>query len=125
MLGDSFYAIYRVNFRDGTYEAFKMSGDLRGVLPERGPYALLLDRIRSLVRSNTFRVFEHDFSIDSIRRRVRQELADFGGDFERRFPQGYRWVNIRTLYDASLAPDEVILCFRDVDEEKRLRIAAQ
>ena len=119
MLGDSFYAIYRVNFRDGTYEAFKMSGDLRGVLPERGPYALLLDRIRSLVRSNTFRVFEHDFSIDSIRRRVRQELADFGGDFERRFPQGYRWVNIRTLYDASLAPDEVILCFRDVDEEKR------
>ena len=37
MLGDSFYAIYRVNFRDGTYEAFKMSGDLRGVLPERGP----------------------------------------------------------------------------------------
>ena len=64
-------------------------------------------------------MFEHDFSIDSIRRRVRQELADFGGDFERRFPQGYRWVNIRTLYDASLAPDEVILCFRDVDEEKR------
>ena len=25
----------------------------------------------------------------------------------------------RQLYDASLAPDEVILCFRDVDEEKR------
>lgn len=31
-------------------------------------------------------------------------------------------MNIRTLYDPELAPDEVILCFRDVDEEKRREI---
>ena len=29
------------------------------------------------------------------------------------------FINIRTLYNRALAPDEVILCFRDVDEEKR------
>ena len=48
-----------------------------------------------------------------------QGVADYGGDYLRLFGDTYRWVNIRTLYDRELAPDEVILCFRDVDEERR------
>lgn len=46
MLGDSFYAIYRVNFRDGSYEVFKAYDDLKAELPKRGNYALLLQAIR-------------------------------------------------------------------------------
>ena len=51
-----------------------------------------------------------------------EHIADYGGDYRRRFGEIYKWVNIRTLYDEKLAPDEVILCFRDVDIEKRQQL---
>ena len=119
MLGDSFYAIYRVNFRDGTYEAFKANEDIRAELPERGEYTKLLQAMRAKVKPSTYRAFETSFSQDSISQRAAQGIADYGGDYQRRFGDEYRWVNIRTLYDPSITTDEVILCFRDVDEEKR------
>ena len=119
MLGDSFYAIYRVNFRSGSYKALKMHDTLKGVLPPSGDYARLVETMSSLVRPSTFQAFESSFSLDSIRQRADQGISDHGGDFLRKFGDRYRWVNIRTLYNPKLAPNEVILCFRDVDEEKR------
>ena len=119
MLGDSFYAIYRVNFVDGTYETFKTYDNLQSDLPCCGAYSLLLQAISSVVRPSTFRAFEESFSLESIRQRVSQGIADHGGDYQRRFGNTYRWVNIRTLYNPELIKNEVILCFRDVDEEKR------
>lgn len=119
ILTDSFYAIYRVNFRSGTYEAIKTSQDLVGALPESGNFSQLLETVQSLVESSTYQEFALSFSLESIRQRVNENIADFGGDYRRRFGDTYKWVNIRTLYDGKLAPDEVILCFRDVDMEKR------
>lgn len=119
MLGDSFYAIYRVNFVDGTYETFKTFDNLQSDIPHCGDYSLLLQAIGSVVQPSTFRAFEENFSLDSIRQRVAQGIADHGGDYQRRFGDTYRWVNIRSLYNPELIRDEVILCFRDVDVEKR------
>lgn len=119
MLGDSFYAIYRVNFVDGTYETFKTYDNLQSNIPRCGAYSQLLEAICSVVRPRTFRLFEESFSLESIRQRVAQGIADHGGDYQRRFGDTYRWVNIRTLYNPQLIRDEVILCFRDVDAEKR------
>lgn len=119
MLGDSFYAIYRVNFMEGTYETFKTYDNLQSDIPRCGPYSLLLQAICCVVRPNTFRAFEESFSLERIRTRAEQGIADYGGDYQRRFGNAYRWVNIRTLYNPELIPKEVILCFRDVDEEKR------
>ncbi len=119
MLGDSFYAIYHVNFVDGYYERFKSSDDLEADLPPKGPYSQLLLAISSVVHPDTFHMFEEGFSLDSIRQRVDQNIPDYGGDYLRRFGEDYRWVNVRTLYDPALIPNEVILCFRDVDAEKR------
>ena len=119
MLGDSFYAIYRVNFVDGTYDTFKTLDNLQSDIPPSGEYALLLQAICKVVRPDTFRAFETSFSLEHIRQRTARGIPDYGGDYQRRFGQVYRWVNIRTLYDPELNPNEVILCFRDVDEEKR------
>lgn len=119
ILGDSFYAIYRVNYRTGTYESIKSSDDLPRQLPDSGNYTVLLSTLRSLVETNTYEEFEKSFSLESIRQRVASNVADYGGDFQRRFGDVYKWVNIRTLYAPELAPDEVILCFREVDIEKR------
>lgn len=122
ILGDSFYAIYRVNYQNGTYEAIKCAEDIHKRLPDDGNYHSLLNTIKTVVEPSTYHEFEQAFSIDSIRQRVAAHIADYGGDYQRRFGEEYKWVNIRTLYDPSLAPDEVILCFRDVDIEKRQQL---
>lgn len=122
ILGDSFYSIYRVNVKTGTYECFKLYDDLRGKVPMKGSYASLLEALRPLATPSTFQAFKANFSLDSISQRMEQGIPDYGGDYQRRFGDTYRWMNIRTLYDPELAPDEVILCFRDVDEEKRREI---
>ena len=119
LLGDSFYAIFSVNFKTGTFEAFKNSNDLEDPLPRAGAYRLLLLTMQKLVSPTTYQAFEASFSLEQIRNRVARGIADYGGDYQRRFGDVYRWVNIRTLYDPQLIPDKVILCFRDVDEEKR------
>ena len=119
MLGDSFYSIYRVNVKAGTYECFKLYDDLQGKVPMKGAYPALLEAIRPVVKPSIYQAFVTAFSLDSISQRMEQGIADYGGDYQRLFGESYRWVNIRTLYDPELAPDEVILCFRDVDEEKR------
>ena len=119
MLGDSFYAIYRVNFQNGSYETFKTYDNVQSKIPQNGEYSWLLQAISAVVRPSAFQVFEENFSLESIRKRVSRGVSDHGGDYQRRFGDSYRWVNVRTLYDPNRAPDEVILCFRDVDAEKR------
>ena len=119
ILGDSFYAVYRVNYISGVYEAIKQSPDMESVLPVRGGYEKLLDAVRGLVEPSTNEEYQRSFSLPSIRQRVAQGIPDYGGDYRRRFGEEYRWVNIRTLYNPKLDQDEVILCFREVDLEKR------
>ncbi|OUQ81569.1 cache domain-containing protein [Flavonifractor sp. An100] len=122
ILGESFYAIYRINYQTGNYEAIKNSQDLDQILSSRGSYSTLLQTIRDLVEPSTYEQFELCFSLGSIRQRVAEHIADYGGDYQRRFGDTYKWVNVRTLYDEKLAPDEVILCFREVDIEKRQQL---
>lgn len=122
ILGDSFYAIYRVNYKNGTYETIKLSPDMEGTLAESGDYQGLIDTIGTLVEPDTFHEFALAFSLESIRQRVAARIPDYGGDYQRRFGDVYKWVNVRTLYDGTRAPDEVILCFREVDLEKRQQL---
>ena len=122
ILSDSFYAIYRVNYKTGVYEAIKTSPDVADALSKTGDYQRLLSTVGTLVDPETFQEFSLAFSLESIRQRVAARIPDYGGDYQRRFGDVYKWVNIRTLYDGSRAPDEVILCFREVDLEKRLQL---
>ena len=119
MLGDSFYAIYRVYLRDGSYEGIKIYEDLQGKVPKKGSYGQLIETMRPLVKPSTYRAFEESFSLENIQKRISQGVEDYGGDYQRLFGDKYRWVNIRTLYDQEVDPNVVILCFRNVDEEKR------
>lgn len=119
ILSDSFYAIYRVNLKNGTYITLKNSYDIDKIVGTSGSYEHLLDTIKSVVEKGTYQEFALCFSLDSIKQRVKERIADYGGDYKRRFDDEYKWVNIRTLYNEEIAPNEVILCFRDVDVEKR------
>lgn len=93
-----------------------------GAAPPREDYPALLQLLCEHVKPETRQTFAESFSLESIRSRVDAKLADYGGDFQRQFGEVYHWVNVRTLYAPTLVPDEVILCFRDVDAEKNQQL---
>lgn len=119
VLGNSYYALYRVDCSDGTYEMIKSPPPVREKLPPRGNYGALLKIVGEVMEPGAYEEFCHSFSIESIRRLIRNHIQDFGGDFQRRFGEEYHWVNVRVLFDEILAPEEVVLCFREIGPEKQ------
>lgn len=122
LLGDTFYAIYRIDYRHGTYEAIKSSPDVRTELAahgDRGDYHYLIEVVKKYVDERTYAEFEKSFSLDNIRALIADGVTEFGGDFRRTFPDGVRWVSIRVIHNGDLRRDEVVMCFRDVDREKK------
>lgn len=122
VLGNRYYALYRVDYERETYEMIKGSDYVRSRIPREGPYSELLRTAGEVIEADAYRDFTESFSCGNIRELVRQRVREFGGDFLRRFGEEYRWVNVRVLYDASLAPEEVVLCFREVEREKQRQL---
>lgn len=121
-LGDAYFAIFRVNFVNGSYELFKLSDNVDSPLLKTGNYEKLINRVKDCIEVYSFEEFEKNYSLDAICKRVKDGVKDFGGDYRYKFTDGYKWVNIRTLYDSSFALDEVIMCFREVDKEKKYQL---
>ena len=118
VLGNQYFALYRVNYEKDTYEMIKDSSYLRERLPRRGPYSEMLRVAGEVIEPDAFRDFCDNFSATSIRNLVSKNMRDYGGDFLRLFGEEYRWVSVRILFDESLESNEVVLCFREVDSEK-------
>ena len=72
-----------------------------------------------VIEKNAFEDFCISFSTEHIRDLVSKRVRNYGGDFLRKFGDEYRWVDVRLLFDESLNPEEVILCFREVNDEKK------
>lgn len=122
VLGNSYYALYRVDYSENSYEMIKGSDYVRGRLAPTGGYEELLHVIGEVIEPEACQEFLDTFSAESIRHLVARRVRDFGGDFRRRFGERYRWVSVRLLFDESLAPGEVVLCFREVEEEKQRQL---
>lgn len=118
VLGNSYYAIYRIDYEHNTYEVIKSAPDVQPILGKQGQYDVLLHTIEQVVDAGTYQAFADSFSIQNIRKLVAEQVYDFGGDYLRRFGQLKKWVNVRLLFDAALPPSEVVLCFREVEQEK-------
>lgn len=122
VLGNSYYAIYRVNHRQGTYEMTKGSDYVRSRLPATGSYQALIDCALAVIEPKTRDMFASNFSLENVRSLVARGVRDFGGDFLRLFGDRYLWVSVRLLMDESLSSEEAVLCFRIVDDEKRANL---
>ena len=122
VLGNRYYALYRVDYVRETYEMIKGSDHVRQRIPPSGPYGQLLQAAGDVIEEEAFRDYTESFSCENIRQLVRRQVRDFGGEFLRRFGDEYRWVSVRVLFDASLAPEEVVLCFREVEREKQRQL---
>lgn len=119
VLGNMYYAIYRVNVKTGAYEITKGSDFVTQELGEaQGSYDDLLRVIISSLDEWTGEDFSNNFSLENIKRLVDQQVEDFGGEFLRQFGDSQRWISVRLLTDPERIPDEAVLCFRDVEAEK-------
>lgn len=118
LLGDSYYAIYRINFKLGTYECIKSSEDISGILGTSGEYSHMIDTVKKVVDHTTYEDFEHSFSLENIRKLIASGTYTFGGDYKRKFGDEYKWVSIQIIYNKAMHLDEVIMCFRDIDTQK-------
>ena len=122
VLGNSYFALYRIDYQKETYEMIKGSDYVREAIPPQGPYSELVNIVGKVIPPDTFTEFQKSFSPESMRNLVARRIRDYGGDFLRRFGDEYRWVNVRILFDESLAPEEVVLCFKEVDQEKQQQL---
>ena len=119
VLGNTYYALYRINYEEGTYEMIKSSKYVGSRIPTRGPYDLWMNIAIEVIEENASEDYRESFSLANIKRLVEHHVHRYGGDFLRRFGDEYRWVNVSMLYDDSLANNEVVLCFKEVDQEKK------
>lgn len=122
VLGNSYYAIYRVKLEDSSYEMIKGSEYVRQRLPYSGPYENLLEVLIKCMDEETRWDFAKSFSLENILSLAEKDTKDFGGDFLRLFDDGYRWVNVRLVQDPKNSPGEAVLCFREVEEEKQRQL---
>lgn len=119
VLGNMYYAIYRVNIKTGAYEMTKGSDFVIKELGEgRGDYDDLLRVIVSSLDDWTGEDFAKNFSLENIRELAGQQSRDFGGEFLRRFDDGERWISARLLIAPEIMPNEAVICFRDIEKEK-------
>lgn len=122
VLGNSYYSLYRIDLAENTYEIIKGSDYIRERLPEKGNYQDLLLAMEGIIEPAAWPEYVRSFSAANIRQLVSHRVRDYGGDFQRRFGEEYRWVSVRVLFDESLAPEEAVLCFREVEEEKQQQL---
>lgn len=120
VLGNMYYAIYRLNIKTGVYEVTKASDLVMKELGKgQGDYGDLLRVIVSSLDDWTGEDFAKNFSLENIRELAgQQQSRDFGGEFLRRFDDGERWISARLLIDPEIMPDEAVICFRDIEKEK-------
>lgn len=118
VLGNSYYALYLVNFKKGTYSMLKAPDYLRGYLKPMGNYSVFLISLHKIIEPKAYEEFCKSFSIANIQELVKQNVQNFGGDFQRLFHDEYHWVHVQLIYDQSLSDQEVVLCFQDVNTAK-------
>ena len=122
VLGNSYFALYRVDYGQNTYEMIKATDYVRSRIPQTGCYDDLLRVMKEVIEPETCDEYMKSFSLENIRGLVSKRVRNFGGEFLRNFNGEYRWVDVRVLFDESLAPEEVVLCFRETNEERLLQL---
>ncbi len=122
-LGNSYYALYRLDLKEGSYEMIKGSADLHTTIPKEGEYKILLNALMEFLDKDTGEDFAKSFSMENIRNLSGERATDYGGDFLRKINGQYRWINVRLLLNESLSQGEAVLCFRQVEEEKQRQLS--
>ena len=119
VLSNHYVAIYRINYEKNTYEMIKGTPYAQARLEKNGCYDDLRNVVVGYFEPRGVELFLENFSVANMRRLVKQKVRNFVGDFQRMCDGVYRWTSVYLLFDDSLAPGEVVLCFRDIEDAKQ------
>lgn len=119
VLGNSYYALYRVDIDRGSYEIIKGSDYIWSCLEKKGNYADFLVALKALMSAKTYEEFVKSFSLENIQEQIEQGEKEFGGSFLRCYQGNEKWVSVHILFEPSMSSSEVVLSFRDIDREKK------
>ena len=107
LLGDMYYAIYRIDFINSTYECIKTTPELEKKLGKRGEYKYLVETLNK-VSLNKDNDYIKTFNLDQNRKKGNGSFTYYGGEFQFKFGDEYKWVSIRIIQDGNLAVGESI-----------------
>lgn len=119
IVGSAYYLIFSINIKKDRYTVIKSNEEVERYVPAEGKYSDLHKLVAMIVEKGAQLDFNSSFSIENIRKLTEEDKVDFGGDFQRILIEGYKWINIRLLYDKSIQKDYAVLCFKERDIEKK------
>lgn len=123
MLGNSYYAIYRVNIITEEYVIVRSSEYISNTVKSYGKYSVLFNHLVKNMDAPSVEEFRKNFSMENIRKMAENYQLDYGIDLYRLFEDGYKWVNLRIVIDKSVSDDNVLLCFKECEEERKRELA--
>ncbi len=121
-LCDTFYAVYRINLKEGSYQMIKGSTEMQAYLPPEGNYEQMMKGFDLVVAKDLAEELQKSFSLTHIRQLAKEKVRNYGGDFLRMMNGEEKWVNISFILSDSLGEEEAILAFRQIDIEKRRQL---
>lgn len=120
-LGNTYYAIYLIDTDSWECTFIKPSPDVCQAMEGERSYDRLLVVLSGLMEGEAAGQFSKDFSMEHIRQLLDQKVGSYGGDFQRRFPDGrLEWVNIQLLTTGKeLESSQVIFAFQNITQQKQ------
>lgn len=119
LLGDAYYAIYKINLKKGTYDCIKTTPEERKILGDNGSYEFLIETLKKISLLDDADDYIKRFQQNRIDRKHNGPFLCYSGEFKRKIDGEYKWVNVRIIQDGGTAPCEALWCFKLVDEEKK------
>lgn len=122
LLGDSYYEIYRLDYKTAMYRAIKVPDDIKKEQQEAENYLQLIQVIKSKIDESYVEQFERDFSIENIRELILNGVFEIEREYKRKFGNTYKWISAQAVYKQSLKINEVIICFKEIDNQKKYEL---
>lgn len=123
MLGNSYYAIYRLNIFTDEYLILRSSNFITSTMPTEGKYSELYPNILASLDENSIDEFRNSLSLENIKNMAKNSQLDYSVDLRRMLEGSYKWVNLRFIMDKSVSEEYVLLCFRECEEERKRELA--
>ena len=119
VVGNSYQAIIRINFKNASFSILKAPDVLRQQLGDSTDFRELKRKLRQFIHQDHLDSFLDNYSLSNMEHLSINKIRDTGHDYLVKFyGDQYKWYNIRLLFDESLDLHESILSLKLVDDEK-------
>lgn len=124
-LGNMYFFIIRVNFLQNTFKVIKATNEITKDIQDKDiqNYEQLVQYLSSHIESVACEEFIQFFSLNNINTLIKKQQDEYIGDFKADFNKQDHWISANLIIKNQLSKNEVIVCFRDIENEKQEQLA--